>query len=103
MNRVRDRLRSKKNESQSLEEIGQRSLDSQEPFKRIIFDEETQILSEAMAMLPYEQKEVIVMRIRAGLKFKEIAKLQGASINTVQGRYRYGLNKLRSILDGEVE
>lgn len=35
------------------------------------------------------------------MKFKEIAKLQNVSINTVQGRYRYGLTKLRTILDGE--
>jgi len=35
--------------------------------------------------------------------FREIAKLQGASVNTILGRYRYGLNKLRSILDCEIE
>jgi DNA-directed RNA polymerase specialized sigma24 family protein len=29
--------------------------------------------------------------------------LQDVSINTVQSRYRYGLDKLRSILDGEVK
>ncbi|MHC4759365.1 MAG: sigma-70 family RNA polymerase sigma factor, partial [Planctomycetota bacterium] len=88
---------------QSLEEMSQRRDNLQEPIKRVLFDEETQILSRAIATLPYKQKEVIVMRIKAGLKFKEIAKLQGASLNTVQGRYRYGLDKLRSILDGEVE
>jgi RNA polymerase sigma-70 factor (ECF subfamily) len=83
--------------------MSQRRDNLQEPIKRVLFDEETQILSRAIATLPYKQKEVIVMRIKAGLKFKEIAKLQGASLNTVQGRYRYGLDKLRSILDGEVE
>ncbi|MHC4130524.1 MAG: RNA polymerase sigma factor [Planctomycetota bacterium] len=103
VNRVRDRLRSKTSEKQSMDEISQRSPDSQEPINRILFDEETQILSRAIATLPYEQREVIAMHLKAGLKFKEIAKLQKASISTVQGRYRYGLNKLRSILDGEVE
>ena len=36
------------------------------------------------------------------MKFREIAKSQHASINTVQSRYRYGLEKLRSLLNGEV-
>jgi DNA-directed RNA polymerase specialized sigma24 family protein len=37
------------------------------------------------------------------LKFRQIAKLQKVSIKTAQSRYRYGLDKLRSILDGEVK
>jgi DNA-directed RNA polymerase specialized sigma24 family protein len=32
------------------------------------------------------------------MKFKEIAEMQGIPISTVQGRYRYGLDKLRTIL-----
>jgi RNA polymerase sigma-70 factor (ECF subfamily) len=56
-----------------------------------------------LAELPSEQREVIILRLKGEMKFKEIAKLQGVSVNTIQGRCRYGLNKLRSILDGEVE
>ncbi len=37
------------------------------------------------------------------MKFRDIAKLQQTSINTVLSRYRYGLERLRSMLDGEVE
>jgi len=36
------------------------------------------------------------------MKFKAIAQQQKISINTVQGRYRYAVDKLRSMLDGEV-
>jgi hypothetical protein len=36
------------------------------------------------------------------MKFKAVAEFQGVSINTIQGRYRYGLDKLRSLLNGEV-
>jgi len=36
-------------------------------------------------------------------KFKEIAEVQHIPINTVQGRYRYGLDKLRTILSGEMK
>jgi len=34
------------------------------------------------------------------MRFREIAQALGISINTVQSRYRYGLDKLRSVLEG---
>ena len=54
-----------------------------------------------LAKLPDEQREVILLRITAGLKFKEIAAAQHVSIATVQGRYRYGMDKLRSLYEME--
>ena len=56
----------------------------------------------ALEQLPYEQREVVTLRMEADMTFRQIAALQQASINTVQGRYRYGLAKLRSLLNGEV-
>ncbi len=64
--------------------------------------EDLQRLSEFMKLLPYEQKEVIALHLKSGMKFKEIAKLQNVSINTVQSRYRYGLDKLKSLFNDEV-
>ncbi len=55
-----------------------------------------------LAELPDEQREVVLLRIKAGMKFKEIAAAQKVSIPTVQGRYRYGMDKLRSLLNGEL-
>jgi len=46
---------------------------------------------------------VIALHLHGGLKFKQIAGLQKTSINTVQSRYRYGLEKLRFLLNGEVK
>jgi RNA polymerase sigma-70 factor (ECF subfamily) len=59
-------------------------------------------LRTSLATLPDEQREVVVLRITAGLKFKEIARIQQTTIPTVQGRYRYGIDKLRSLLNGEL-
>jgi len=56
----------------------------------------------ALQQLPYDQREVILLRHYGGMRFKAIAKCQGTSISTVQGRYRYGLDKLRSILAGDL-
>jgi RNA polymerase sigma-70 factor, ECF subfamily len=48
-----------------------------------------------LANLPPEQREVIVLKIWHGHTFEEIADLLGLSPNTVAGRYRYGIQKIR--------
>ena len=49
-----------------------------------------------------QQPDTLLTSQRLGLGFRQIARIQGASINTVQGRYRYAIEKLRSVLDGEL-
>jgi RNA polymerase sigma-70 factor (ECF subfamily) len=68
-----------------------------------VFGEELQRLSWALDQLPYDQREVILLRHYSNMKFRTIAKHQNISINTIQGRYRYGLDKLRSLLNSEVQ
>ena len=51
--------------------------------------------------LPTEQREVIVLKIWSRYTFEEIAGLLDLSPNTVAGRYRYGLEKLRASLKGK--
>jgi RNA polymerase sigma-70 factor (ECF subfamily) len=53
-----------------------------------------------LARLPVEQREVIVLRIWHGYTFEEIGELLDTSPNTISGRYRYGLQKLRLQLEG---
>jgi RNA polymerase sigma-70 factor (ECF subfamily) len=54
-----------------------------------------------LADLPSEQREVIVLKIWHDHTFENIAELLELSPNTVAGRYRYGLKKLRICLKGE--
>lgn len=68
-----------------------------------ILSEELHMLNCCLARLPYEQREVISLHLFGGMKFRVIASVQDVSINTVQGRYRYGLKKLRSILNGQIK
>ena len=49
--------------------------------------------------LPYEQKEVIILRHSADMSFKEIADATGVSINTSLGRMRYALINLRKVIE----
>jgi RNA polymerase sigma-70 factor (ECF subfamily) len=60
--------------------------------------EKTNQLLVALGQLPYEQREIITLHLRAGMTFKQIAQQQAESINTIQSRYRYGIEKLRTIL-----
>lgn len=64
--------------------------------------EQTVIVNRALSQLPYEQKEVIILHLQGNMKFTEIAKLRSTSVNTIQSRYRYGLEKLRTLLNSEV-
>ena len=56
------------------------------------------VVREALAELPAEQAEVIVLKIWHELTFAEIGQTLDISPNTAASRYRYGLEKLRTIL-----
>lgn len=86
----------------NLDEIEPMASKLKRPEQWIINNEEFRQLNSAMAQLPYEQKEAVILHIQGRMKFREIAKLQGTPVKTALSRYRYGLNKLRSILNGEV-
>ena len=55
-------------------------------------------LQEALAELPDEQREVVMMRIWSGMTLEEIGAATGVTLNTAASRYRYALEKLRSRL-----
>jgi RNA polymerase sigma-70 factor (ECF subfamily) len=76
--------------------------DSDEPVGASEFSEDAERLTSALAQLPLEQRETIVLHLNGGMKFKEIAKMQKIPLSTVQGRYRYGLDKMRTILKESV-
>jgi RNA polymerase sigma-70 factor, ECF subfamily len=88
---------------------GTASLDTAEPvsdMKRpdqwIVETDEFRRLHAAMAELPYEQREAVLLRLHGGMKFKEIAALQQTPLNTAVSRYGYAIEKLRSLVNGEV-
>jgi DNA-directed RNA polymerase specialized sigma24 family protein len=54
-----------------------------------------------LAALPADQREVIVLKIWHEHTFEAIGELLDLSPNTVAGRYRYGLQKLRACLKDE--
>jgi RNA polymerase sigma-70 factor (ECF subfamily) len=104
VNRTRNvNLSNQRRQTVNLNDVEPVAMDSKRPDQWIICSEEFMHLSNAMATLPYEQREAVILHIQAGMKFREIARLQGVSDKTAQSRFRYGLNKLRSILYSEVK
>jgi RNA polymerase sigma-70 factor (ECF subfamily) len=101
-NRCRDVKRSRKWKAVSMEVAGTMVSCGRAVESRVEINEELGLARDALAKLPYEQREVVVLHGSGEMKFAEIAKLQGVSIKTTQSRYRYGLSKLREILDGQV-
>jgi RNA polymerase sigma-70 factor (ECF subfamily) len=101
-NRVRNSGRDKIKSALDLEELEIAGPASNQPDRLAMSNERAGKIKSALTQLPYDQREVIILHFQSGLKFKEIAKSQDISINTIQSRYRYGIDKLRSILDGEV-
>lgn len=89
-------------ETQDLTDDLQTLADNQ-PDQWVEQSEELDRLHNALEQLPYEQREVIALHLRGATTFKRIAQLQGVSINTAQSRYRYGIEKLRAILNGKVD
>lgn len=55
-------------------------------------------LIRALAQLPREQREIIVLREERDLSLEEIAEIQGVGRETVKSRLRYALAKLREVL-----
>ncbi len=102
-NRIRDLMRSQKNKAVSLQTDCSAALETDEPSLGLICNERLEQLSSGLARLSHEQRETIALHIYGQMRFRAIAKSLGISVNTVKGRYRYGINKLRSILDDEVE
>ena len=56
----------------------------------------------ALARLPEAQREVFLLRERAGLELSEIARVTDANLATVKSRLRYALAALRQILCAEL-
>jgi RNA polymerase sigma-70 factor (ECF subfamily) len=62
-------------------------------------DDLAEQLQSALKRLPQPQREVIGMKIYGQKTFLEISRLLGLSQNTVASRYRYGMEKLRTLLE----
>ncbi len=68
------------------------------PFVAYEAEKEANVLRNLILQLPTDQQEVIILKHWGNLKFREIAEQIGENINTVQGRCRYGIKKLKEMM-----
>ena len=102
-NRARDRNRLRSGQDAGLDVVEALGSNPDGPMEHAIGSEESGWLKDLLDRLPCEQREVIVLHLHQGIRFREIAGALGISINTIQSRYRYGLEKLRLILNSVVD
>lgn len=69
---------------------------------RLAIRELRDLLVRAVRELPYEQRDVFLLRQDGGLSYKEIAELQGVPVSTALSRMHYAIQKLRRALDDHV-
>lgn len=71
--------------------------DDLNPEEENIEIEGKELINEAIAELPENQREVVLLRSE-GFSFKEISEMTNVSINSVLSRYRYGIDKIKKIM-----
>lgn len=68
------------------------------PFADFESEQEAKLIRQLIMQLPPDQQEIIILKQWGNMKFREIADHLGKNINTVQGSFRYGLRRLKSLL-----
>jgi len=62
--------------------------------------DESEQMRSALLLLPEQERAVVTLRIRSGLKFREIADLLDCPLNTVLTRMHKATGRLKQILGG---
>ncbi len=65
---------------------------------KLIKDQVEHQVRQLIEELPFDQREVVIMRHFGNMSFKEIAECTNVSINTSLGRMRYALINLRKLI-----
>ena len=69
----------------------------------ILKDERVKLVRSLLEKIPFEQREVVIMRHYGGYSFKEISEILDININTALGRMHYALLKMRELMKADKE
>lgn len=69
-----------------------------DPAEALVHKEQVRRLADALGDLPFEQRQVVALRTRAGLTFREIAEALDCPIGTVLARMHRAVKALRGRL-----
>ena len=96
-NRLIDLLRQREGQEQG--EAGEPADEGVSPPQSLEQKQQHALLHAAIAALPVEQKEALVLQQFSGMSIQDIAVVTGAEAETVKSRLRYAMQKLRAGLD----
>jgi len=74
---------------------------SRNAIEEIIHEEKINKVRQLIEQLPFEQREIVIMRHYGELSFKEISKILDININTALGRMHYAVLKMREMIKEE--
>ena len=99
-NRVVDYWRSEKiiKNHVQYDEAGELPDEYSDPNKELQNSQIQKQIKQAIAELPEEQRSAILLKEEASLSLAEIAEVTGVNRETVKSRLRYGIKRLRGIL-----
>lgn len=83
---------------------GQRSADvmfADDTLSTMVAREQARMIARLLEQIPEREAEVIRLRAWSELSFGEIALAVGSAVPTVKSRFRYGIERLRRLLDGK--
>jgi len=98
-NRLTDHYRAQRPMSEVPEDLP--APESERPDETVARRLEAARLLRALALLPPEQREIIVLREERDLTLEQIAGIQGVGRETVKSRLRYALAKLREVVSND--
>ena len=68
---------------------------------QLIYIEKMEFVRGLLEKLPFEQREVVILRHYGCLSFKEISKMLNININTALGRMHYAILKMREMVEND--
>jgi len=72
------------------------------PLAAAVVRDQAQALSEALAQLPREQRDALLLQLEGELSVEEVAQITGSSFEATKSRLRYARTKLRELLSEHV-
>ncbi len=94
-------LRGSKRRINREQSIARTDFVQSDPADRMLLDEEQQQIQRTLDSLPVESRELIVLRIWSGLKWKEIGELTGCSTSAAQRRFTAALELMKETLESK--
>lgn len=70
------------------------------PEERLAKRQESRLVRKALAQLPAERREVLILSRYQGLKYEEIATMLGCEVGTVKGRVFRAIRELADVFNG---